>query len=448
MPKEDRSDWVAVAPEHTTTSTSDAIRKVTSTYQFFQKDAAEQIRQEYGKVSDIAQYGRLVKEKWNALTSEQRDYYEQQHQQDVARFAQESHQADIAALERTQKLQQERETLLLDMDYYSTAQGGDDGGSGQQQQRLTRGKWEKKQRKQARKEKKKQERQQRKSGTDDNDEEEWREEEDDDDDDDDSSQMSWDSNASSEDDDSDSEGKKKKKAATKRTPQISQKQLEYRAKQRQEKQEKEEYITSRQEDLRKERSMQAKRRLEYLLKQGGNIFSHFGRVKEDTTKYGIRAADRQRKEATGVARRGSGADSSALATTADGLLSLQPDDEEDQEEALEEADEHEATFLTAQPKTLGFGKMRSYQLEGLNWMIRLQENGVNGILADGTLALCCVVLVSASSRGDSFVFLVVSYSPFSFENYSEMGLGKTLQVGSIQMLTVFCFSFFRFVWRC
>jgi SWI/SNF-related matrix-associated actin-dependent regulator of chromatin subfamily A member 5 len=28
--------------------------------------------------------------------------------------------------------------------------------------------------------------------------------------------------------------------------------------------------------------------------------------------------------------------------------------------------------------------MRDYQLEGLNWMIRLQENGVNGILADGT----------------------------------------------------------------
>jgi SNF2 family DNA or RNA helicase len=25
---------------------------------------------------------------------------------------------------------------------------------------------------------------------------------------------------------------------------------------------------------------------------------------------------------------------------------------------------------------------RNYQLEGLNWMIRLQENGINGILAD------------------------------------------------------------------
>ena len=28
------------------------------------------------------------------------------------------------------------------------------------------------------------------------------------------------------------------------------------------------------------------------------------------------------------------------------------------------------------------GKMRDYQLRGLNWMISLYENGINGILAD------------------------------------------------------------------
>ena len=32
-----------------------------------------------------------------------------------------------------------------------------------------------------------------------------------------------------------------------------------------------------------------------------------------------------------------------------------------------EADEHEATYLTTQPSTLGHGKMRQYQIEGLNW---------------------------------------------------------------------------------
>ena len=52
-------------------------------------------------------------------------------------------------------------------------------------------------------------------------------------------------------------------------------------------------------------------------------------------------------------------------------------------------------FLTSQPSVIQ-GTMRPYQLAGLNWMIRLRHNGLNGILAD------------------------------------EMGLGKTLQ--SISML--------------
>jgi len=52
-------------------------------------------------------------------------------------------------------------------------------------------------------------------------------------------------------------------------------------------------------------------------------------------------------------------------------------------------------FLTKQPSVIQ-GTMRPYQLAGLNWMIRLRHNGLNGILAD------------------------------------EMGLGKTLQ--SISML--------------
>ena len=52
--------------------------------------------------------------------------------------------------------------------------------------------------------------------------------------------------------------------------------------------------------------------------------------------------------------------------------------------------------LLAQPPCIKFGEMRPYQLEGLNWMIGLHDQGINGILAD------------------------------------EMGLGKTLQ--SISLL--------------
>ena len=63
------------------------------------------------------------------------------------------------------------------------------------------------------------------------------------------------------------------------------------------------------------------------------------------------------------------------------------------EKITDEPDQVE--YLTKQPSVIR-GQMRPYQLAGLNWMIRLRHNGLNGILAD------------------------------------EMGLGKTLQ--SISML--------------
>jgi SNF2 family DNA or RNA helicase len=36
------------------------------------------------------------------------------------------------------------------------------------------------------------------------------------------------------------------------------------------------------------------------------------------------------------------------------------------------------TRLEVQPRLITGGAMRDYQLEGLNWMIKLSENGVNG----------------------------------------------------------------------
>ena len=61
-------------------------------------------------------------------------------------------------------------------------------------------------------------------------------------------------------------------------------------------------------------------------------------------------------------------------------------------EALEEVvEEHDGDTRTLggqalhsrnQPKTVSGGTMRSYQLEGLDWLASLYENGLNGILAD------------------------------------------------------------------
>ena len=38
--------------------------------------------------------------------------------------------------------------------------------------------------------------------------------------------------------------------------------------------------------------------------------------------------------------------------------------------------------MTAQPECLVGGKLKDYQLAGLNWMVSLYNNNLNGILAD------------------------------------------------------------------
>ena len=49
----------------------------------------------------------------------------------------------------------------------------------------------------------------------------------------------------------------------------------------------------------------------------------------------------------------------------------------------EEASEAEAiSTLRESPSYVKGGKLRDYQLFGLNWMISLFDNGINGILAD------------------------------------------------------------------
>ena len=53
-------------------------------------------------------------------------------------------------------------------------------------------------------------------------------------------------------------------------------------------------------------------------------------------------------------------------------------------ESSEEEDAGTLTRLAAQPSCLAGGgfALRDYQLDGLNWMISLNETGINGILAD------------------------------------------------------------------
>ncbi|KAK4759252.1 hypothetical protein SAY87_022383 [Trapa incisa] len=113
-----------------------------------------------------------------------------------------------------------------------------------------------------------------------------------------------------------------------------------------------------------------KGRLKYLLEQT-EIFAHFAKGNQAASQKKIRGRGRHASKMT---------------------------EEEEDEECLKEEEDGLSgtgnTRLVAQPSCIQ-GKMRDYQLAGLNWMIRLYENGINGILAD------------------------------------EMGLGKTLQTISL-----------------
>lgn len=69
--------------------------------------------------------------------------------------------------------------------------------------------------------------------------------------------------------------------------------------------------------------------------------------------------------------------------------------EEDEELLAEDTQSKEIFRFESSPTYIKNGELRDYQIRGLNWMISLHENSINGILAD------------------------------------EMGLGKTLQTISL-----------------
>ena len=60
-------------------------------------------------------------------------------------------------------------------------------------------------------------------------------------------------------------------------------------------------------------------------------------------------------------------------------------EEQEDEELMRDEDggaEAAGHRLQVQPSVITGGKMREYQLQGLNWLIHLYDNGINGILAD------------------------------------------------------------------
>merc|ERR1719411_1062943 len=115
------------------------------------------------------------------------------------------------------------------------------------------------------------------------------------------------------------------------------------------------------------------KRFDYLLQQN-ELFSHFMGQKSK--------AGRKKKAVEG---------------RVEGDSRHRKTEQEEDEELLSDLNAAKSNVIQfdESPNYIKSGKMRDYQIRGLNWMIGLHENGINGILAD------------------------------------EMGLGKTLQTISL-----------------
>ena len=112
--------------------------------------------------------------------------------------------------------------------------------------------------------------------------------------------------------------------------------------------------------LATEKAQQVEARLKYFLKQS-DIFTHFGFT---TT------GEKEGKSGGSSSKDTGGGDRRGRRHTVEGDGAGDDD-----------VGEREAHFLLQQPSTIKNGKLRPYQLEGLNWMIRLQDSGINGLLA-------------------------------------------------------------------
>jgi SWI/SNF-related matrix-associated actin-dependent regulator of chromatin subfamily A member 5 len=132
----------------------------------------------------------------------------------------------------------------------------------------------------------------------------------------------------------------------------------------------------------------SEKRLSYLMAQS-EIFSHF--------LMGDAGDAKAEEKKPGPGRRKSSSSSSSTGASQPRGGRARKSEASEDRELLKQAQSAAATVtrLHVQPRAIIGGTMRAYQLEGLNWLVKLYDNNVNGILAD------------------------------------EMGLGKTLQTISL-----------------
>ncbi|KAI2509553.1 actin-dependent regulator of chromatin subfamily A [Fragilaria crotonensis] len=113
MVKEDRSGWVAVESEFSSKK-KEEIAPARTAFQFFQKNVADEVKAELaGQKFDVGQFSRRMRERWAQAPGEEKEFYERLAANDLMRFNQESHLADVARMEQVEKLQKEREQVVI-----------------------------------------------------------------------------------------------------------------------------------------------------------------------------------------------------------------------------------------------------------------------------------------------------------------------------------------------
>lgn len=111
-------------------------------------------------------------------------------------------------------------------------------------------------------------------------------------------------------------------------------------------------------------------RIKYILRQSDIFATHFGVVLSDSEDEEEEKAQKEEEDNSKGAAAAGGSPSKRRQAGRGAAADEMVDDVSGESTA--------PTFLTKQPPSISGGTLRSYQLEGLNWMVNLQAQGTNG----------------------------------------------------------------------
>ncbi|SPO25876.1 probable ISW2 - ATPase component of a two subunit chromatin remodeling complex [Ustilago trichophora] len=131
-----------------------------------------------------------------------------------------------------------------------------------------------------------------------------------------------------------------------------------------------ETLASTREEMAKSKLADSMKRFSYLLGQT-ELFQHFIDIKKERDEEFAKMLEESQQASSKKAKKG-------------GDNRRRKTEKEEDEELLKEGggDEEDSFVFNESPAYVKGGTMRDYQIQGLNWMISLYHNGINGILAD------------------------------------------------------------------